>query len=354
MRKVTIYYDKDSVLNHNPQFGTLENGYRLNINFDPNIVLKIPNHNGEHFKMVKKFDTCNPTIKYLLSEPFKQNFLQRIFRIRPKSFSPRNCHGCTMLVSDDICPICGTEFGEDNFYKYVHLIDNSVNDSDTTYITHTSCSAIMNATNLVCQMVEDMAKKETYNGFAVVRPPGHHASYVKSEGFCLINNIAICAEYAILLGFKKIFIFDFDAHHGNGTQNIFYRRNDVFYCSMHTLDAYPKTGHPEEIGVLSGRYYNLNIIVPKGVSDEAYVGEFKSKVLPAIIKYNPDLILLSAGFDGLKSDPMSIMNLTPNCYTEIIKSLTKLNIKIGIVLEGGYNVENLSICINRCIEQLQI
>lgn len=351
-----LYYDPNLVTNHNSGFGCLERGSRVNINFtqyvEKGFHLCLPQNNPDYLKILEKIHKNNPLVKYLTSESFTPNFFEKIFGIKPKSLTFRNCHGCTIATDDFICPICNTVNNDEKFYKYAHRIDPNISDSDTTYITHTSYLAIKNSVSLVCQMALDVSKKLIYNAFAVVRPPGHHASNDKSEGFCLVNNIAICAEYALTLGFNRIFIFDFDAHHGNGTQKIFYSTNKVFYSSMHTIEAYPKTGLVEEIGIYDGEGYNLNVIVTKGIATPEYLDIYRSKILPKISIYNPDLILVSAGFDGLQSDPMQIMNLTPECYGDIVKSLVSLNIPLCMVLEGGYNVSDLEKCIDVCLNEL--
>lgn len=346
-----IYYDTNSQNNHNPNFGSLECGERIKIDISvyekKGLKIVCPIIKPVYLEICKKIHSDNPIFQYILSKPFKKNILQKIIGIDPSSMKQRNCHGCTMHLTQNICPICGTKKSGNNFFEFAYMLDPNIIDSDTTYITHTSYNAICSAISLVCQMVENKN-----NGFAIIRPPGHHASNNKSEGFCLVNNVAVCAEYAQQLGRKKIFIFDCDAHHGNGTQNIFYSTNKVFYCSVHTSEAYPKTGMENEKGVGEGEGFNLNIIVPKGINSNDYVEIFSKKVLPVIINYGPDLILVSAGFDGLETDPMKLMKLTPGCYGKITSQLVKLNKQVCMVLEGGYDIENIPKCIEFCINEL--
>jgi len=353
---VSIYYDDKSTKYHDPNFGSLECGTRTNINITYFISKRYrivyPKKKSIHFKFLKKLHQNNNLVKYLSKTSFDQNLLQKILRQKSKNITTRNCHGCTSATSDNKCELCGTEIKEVNFFKYAHIIDNRILDSDTTYITHNSYALIKNVINLVCSMVSDIYTKKTNHGFAIVRPPGHHASFNLSGGFCLVNNIAICAEYARFIGFKNIFIFDFDAHHGNGTQEIFYNRKDVYYCSMHTATAYPKTGLENEIGNEEGSGYNLNIIVQKNIDTDSYLEIFRSKVVPTIAKYCPDLILISAGFDGLATDPMAIMKLTPTCYGEIIETLVNFEVPIGMVLEGGYDTKELPKCYDICLKKL--
>lgn len=345
---VLIFYDPAAVTNHNPRFGSLECGDRVKITeFSDNYKIIYPRPKPIYQKILNKIHRENPVIKFLLKKPFELSAVLKCLGLKRMESLPRNCHKCTFPITSDICPVCHTLFDSERMYRFIYGMDSNIPDSDTTYITPTSLSAINSAVSLVCQMVE--SKK---NAFAIIRPPGHHASGQISGGFCLVNNIAVGAEYALTIGFKKIFIFDFDAHHGNGTQNIFYHRRDVYYCSIHTIDAYPKTGNEDETGTADGDGFNLNIIVPKKICTENYLQIFESKVLPAIKSYDPDLILVSAGFDGLESDPMAIMNLTSDCYGEITKSLVKFGKPVQMVLEGGYNLNELPKCIEICIKNL--
>ena len=354
--RISIYCDPHMIVWHNPNFGSMENGERVHIDisyyYNKGYTIIYPKPNDIYFDMLKYIHGNNVVFNFLSSDIFKKNILHKILQTEPKSMTNRNCHGCTAQTNSKKCSICGIHKNTDKFFRYVYTIDKNICDADTTYITHTSYAAIKNATSLVCQMVKDVSNKKTKHGFALVRPPGHHASHDKSQGFCLVNNIAVCAHYATTLGLKKVFIFDFDAHHGNGTQEIFYHRKDVFYCSIHTAEAYPKTGAIDETGINDGVGYNLNLVVPKNINTEDYLDIFSSKVKSTIAEYDPDLILVSAGFDGLESDPMTIMNLTPKCYGEMVRTLVKFNVPVCMVLEGGYNVPDLHKCYAICIGEL--
>ena len=357
MQNCTIYYDPDAVDNHEAGTDSMECGSRVKLDItkyqEQGFKIVYPKNQKKYFKFAKSLHKNNQVFKYLSSNPFEQNIIQKIFKIKPTQKKVRNCHGCTSVTCKTTCEICQTTINNDKFYKYAHLIDSNIIDSDTTYLTPTSLTAIKNSVSLVCQMIDDMAMLLTRTGFAIIRPPGHHACASKSGGFCLINNIAIAAEYAtVVYGLKKIFIFDFDAHHGNGTQNIFYERNDVFYCSIHTIDAYPRSGLESETGVSAGVGYNLNIIVDRGIDGDSYLEIFNSRVMGAIYDYEPDLILVSAGFDGLESDPMRIMKLSISTYKSIVNILSKCECYLGLVLEGGYNLEDLPQCYDICLKEL--
>lgn len=366
-KNTTIYCDIALSQWHNPEFGSLENGNRviIDVNFYRNAGYNITFASPDlvkHSDILKTTHGTNPLFNYLSTTKFDKTWFEKILRLDSHNTKSRNCHGCTTFTRANVCATCNTHRDTRYFFLYAHVIDNNILDSDTTYITHNSYKAIIYSTSLVCQMIDDICNvhnrnyhdKNIKHGFALVRPPGHHASQDKSQGFCLVNNIAVCAEYALQSNYnvKKIFIFDFDAHHGNGTQEIFYNRSDVYYCSMHTLDFYPKTGLESEKGQGSGDGYNLNIVVKKNITTDEYLAIVYTKVLTEIIQYNPDIILISAGFDGLISDPMKIMNLTYDCYGSIVNILKNVGVPIGMILEGGYDLEELSNCYDVCIKTL--
>lgn len=351
-KNVRIYFDPKSKKYHNPEFGNMECGRRVDFCLEKyklqNYFLVFPKNNLDQ-NLIIEFFGKNIVVKYLSETNLDLNSMKSSTKAL---FLNRNCHGCTTETQSEICHICKTVFDKNNFYKYVYTLDSTIADSDTTYYTHTTLVILRNAVNLVCQMIDDLQYHKTKYGFAIIRPPGHHATYNKSTGFCIINNIAVCANYALKIGFTKIFIFDFDAHHGNGTQEIFYKKSNVFYCSIHTLESYPKTGLPTEKGIEDGTGFNLNIVVQKNICTKDYICVFKENVLPAIFSYKPDLILISAGFDGLETDPMQIMNLTIDSYTDMLVSLKQFNLPMGLVLEGGYDIENLHKCFDACLKVL--
>lgn len=185
------------------------------------------------------------------------------------------------------------------------------------------------------------------NGFCVVRPPGHHAESNRAMGFCLFNNVAIAARFAVNnLGFKRVFIIDWDAHHGNGTQNAFYTDSDVFYSSLHQFPCYPGSGDFHEIGRRAGEKFTLNFPLARLEGDEKYLSIFKEQLIPALVKYQPDLIIISAGFDAHEKDHLVSMNVTSEGFYNMTRMVCEAadqacNGKILSVLEGGYNLEAL-------------
>ena len=195
--------------------------------------------------------------------------------------------------------------------------------------------------------------QEFFNGskqsFALVRPPGHHATPNKAMGFCLFNNIAIGACYALKRN-MKVFILDFDLHHGNGTQEIFYGNSNVFYLSLHQYPWYPGTGSLEEIGIGEGKGFNVNIPLPVHTSDESYLKAIDEIALVLIEQFKPDLLMVSAGYDSHQLDPLGMLNLSTRCYYDITKRLVDKAKGIIYVLEGGYNLEALSNSVYACMQ----
>ena len=183
--------------------------------------------------------------------------------------------------------------------------------------------------------------------FSLVRPPGHHATYDKGHGFCFFNNLAIAVKYQLALG-KRVFILDIDSHHGDGTQSIFYESPDVFYCSIHQLHTYPFTGSPTETGKGSGLGTTMNLPMVAGAGDREFL-RLVDTALDAALKFNPDIIAVSAGFDGYHNDRLLNLNMTEMAYYECAYKLRKQFKNIFAVLEGGYH-QQLRTCVNMFID----
>ena len=233
--------------------------------------------------------------------------------------------------------------------NYIKFVENSFPnkglvflDGDTI-ISPGSKKAAIDAVGSVIAAIDGVESKEFKNAFCAVRPPGHHATRDKGMGFCVYNNIAVGAQYLLnKFSLKKVAIFDLDIHHGNGTQDIFYNNPNVFYISTHQYPFYPGTGSEGE----KGKYNNiLNIPLPSGTNSEEYLNALET-VLKKLKDFNPDFILLSAGFDAHKHDPIGQFNLESNDFYTITKRVLEISRlccegKVVSILEGGYDLNAL-------------
>ena len=197
------------------------------------------------------------------------------------------------------------------------------------------------------KLLDSIAAADFRNGFALVRPPGHHAMSDRAMGFCLFNTVAIGAHHLKRhYGVKRILIMDWDVHHGNGTQDAFYQDPSVLYLSTHQYPYYPGTGAIGEVGVGKGEGYTVNVPLPVGCGDEEYLRVFKEIVIPVVNKYEPEWILVSAGFDPHKRDPLGGMVVTEKGFGVMGSLLLDLaekqaGGKIAFLLEGGYDLTAL-------------
>jgi acetoin utilization deacetylase AcuC-like enzyme len=194
--------------------------------------------------------------------------------------------------------------------------------------------------------------------FVIARPPGHHAERLQAMGFCFFNTIACVAEWIReAAGIERVFIFDFDVHHGNGTQHLFEERDDVYYASIHRFPFYPGTGASHENGVGAGRGYTLNIPLDGGLGDPAYLRATEDQVVRAIDDYRPDAILLSSGFDAHRRDPLGGMRVTEEAYGEITRRVVEAAERhcagrVLSLLEGGYDMEGLAASVDEHVRAL--
>jgi len=220
-----------------------------------------------------------------------------------------------------------------------------------TYVCKGSYDIARLAAGGLYKVCREVIQGKADNGFALVRPPGHHATSTRSMGFCLFNNVALAAHHLSKEN-KRILIFDHDVHHGNGTQEIFYGRDDVLYQSIHLFPHYPGTGKVDEIGEGQGRGYTVNAPLTHGIGDEV-VKEIMSEIMfPIARQFKPDLIIISAGFDSHHADMLGGLSLTANIYPWFVENFRKIQPRIVCSLEGGYNYEWLSKCIAVEIEGL--
>ena len=209
------------------------------------------------------------------------------------------------------------------------------------------------------RLLDAMAAAECANGFALVRPPGHHALKNRAMGFCLFNTIAIGTRYLKQVhGAKRVLIVDWDVHHGNGTQEAFYDDASVLFISTHQFPYYPGTGAIDEIGANGGKGYTINIPLPAGCADAEYLRVFQEIVVPASDKFEPEWILVSAGFDSHRRDPLGGMNLTEEGFGAMAQILLRLaerhaGGKIAFLLEGGYDLAALNNSVAAVLNTMQ-
>jgi acetoin utilization deacetylase AcuC-like enzyme len=220
-------------------------------------------------------------------------------------------------------------------------------DPDTYVVPRSFDAALMAAGGLV-RAVEAVLAGEIDNGFALVRPPGHHATPTRAMGFCLFNNVAVAAQAALAVGkAERVFIVDFDVHHGNGTEEVFASDPAVFYASTHQYPHYPGTGHWSETGIGAGEGTVLDVSLPPGVGDAGYAQIFAELVWPLTERFRPDLILVSAGYDAHWNDPLAQMNLSLSGYAWLGRELVNMaqqscGGRIVFALEGGYQLDVLA------------
>jgi acetoin utilization deacetylase AcuC-like enzyme len=217
-----------------------------------------------------------------------------------------------------------------------------------TIVSPGSYKAALYAAGGVISAVDAVLNGDVNYAFALVRPPGHHAAAGEAMGFCLFNNVAVAAKYALQKpGVERIAIIDFDVHHGNGTQSAFYGNPSVLYVSTHESPLYPGTGAAEERGSGVGEGTNVNIPLPGGSGDAEYLRAFTEIIIPAVKRFNPDLMLVSAGYDPHWADGLAYMQVTVTGFARmvgIIKGLADelCGGKLVLALEGGYNLEALA------------
>ncbi len=237
-----------------------------------------------------------------------------------------------------------------DFVRAVSQQGGGLLDRGDTYATPESYELASLAVGSCCLALDEIMTGKVKNGFALVRPPGHHAERDHISGFCLFNNIAAAARQAqINHKVKRVMILDFDVHHGNGTQDIFFEDDSVLFISMHLFAPffYPGVGNLHEIGTRKGKGYTINIPFPPGVGDKGYLQILHEYVDPLVGRFNPDLMLVSVGFDAHWQDPLAMAGLSLTGYAKFAQTLIQMAAKycddrILFVLEGGYQLEVLS------------
>ncbi len=236
--------------------------------------------------------------------------------------------------------------------RYIQLVASTADHACTmldpdTYACSKSYETAKLAAGGVLAAVDKVLGGTVDNSFAFIRPPGHHAESNRAMGFCLFNNVAIAAKYALKKHrLEKALIIDWDLHHGNGTQHSFYERADVLYFSTHQFPYYPGTGFFNEVGDGAGKGFTVNVPLSPGPGDAEYMQIFEEILEPVALEYKPDIVLVSAGFDIYYRDPLGGMQVTPAGFANLAKIVLEFakeicQGKVVFVLEGGYHLDGL-------------
>ncbi len=299
MRKTAILKD-DLFLEHNPGFDHVESPDRLRVIYEQ---LRSPAASKNFL-----FPQCKPASKETLALNHTAAHIARVAATAGKTFA---------------------------------VLDPDTHTSPRSY------EAACLAAGAVVQATELVVRSEADNAFALVRPPGHHAEADRTSGFCLFNNIAIAAHFALAeLKLERILIVDWDLHHGNGTQHSFYATDKVLYFSTHQFPYFPGTGSLAETGTGKGEGYTINVPLPGGQDDLAFARIFNELLVPVTRAFKPECIMVSAGFDTYMADPLGTMSVTADGFAYMARVLRELadelcQGRLVFALEGGYNYEGL-------------
>ncbi len=246
------------------------------------------------------------------------------------------------VTTGDLCRVHDSAYVE----SILSLRGKNVPLDGDTAVSPRSVEAALYAAGAVKAGVRAVLEKTCDIAFCPIRPPGHHAESNRAMGFCLFNNVAVGAAYALAeMNLKRVMIIDPDVHHGNGTQHIFYDRADVFYFSIHQYPFFPGTGAAEETGSREGAGHTVNVPLPPGMGDREYLYVVERLLCPLIADYRPELVLFSAGFDAHILDPLGQMDVSNEgfraMFETVLHTLEDLAIPSVFALEGGYSLEAL-------------
>ena len=220
-----------------------------------------------------------------------------------------------------------------------------------------SYEAALRAAGGACALVEALLGGGERTGFSVLRPPGHHAEFERAMGFCLFANVAVAARHALdSLGASRVFVLDWDVHHGNGTNTIFHESRELLFCSIHQYPFWPGSGPLEDVGAGEGEGFSVNLPVPAGTGEDAFLSLVEHVCAPAVRQFRPDLILISAGYDAHSEDPLGGLALETASYSAMTRQLRalgdELGAPVGAVLEGGYDLGALADSVAATMEAL--
>ncbi len=220
-----------------------------------------------------------------------------------------------------------------------------------TYFSPDSWEVALLAAGATVELATRVASGALDGGAAFVRPPGHHATRDTAMGFCLINNVAVAAAVLRASGARPA-IFDWDVHHGNGTESIFAADPDVLYLSTHEWPQYPGTGPASYTGIGRGVGATVNVPLPAGTDGAAYLAAYRARIAPALEKFRPDVLLVSAGFDAHRDDPLGGLALDEATYVEVLADLRRIQPRTALVLEGGYDLPAIARSSVRVVQAL--
>ncbi|OGW37926.1 MAG: acetoin utilization protein [Nitrospirae bacterium GWD2_57_9] len=248
---------------------------------------------------------------------------------------------------DDVCLVHSP-----SYIEKISACGTAELDPDT-YVSTDSFPAALHAAGAVMEAVDRCRQGEIERAFCAVRPPGHHAEAGQAMGFCIINNVAVGARYARNLGYGRVFIIDFDAHHGNGTQHIFEDDDSVFYFSTHQHPYYPDTGKDMDRGTGKGLGFTYNVPIAAGSGNRDYLYVYQD-ILPGVMhRFQPDIVLVSAGYDIHVNDPHADIRVSHEGVRAIVQSILCCSpVPVVFTLEGGYDLASLGDCVRITIEEM--
>ena len=268
-------------------------------------------------------------------------------------FSLREAPAVDLEVLDAVHPL-----------RYVHAVrevseaGGGAFDPDTV-ASAGSYEAALHAAGGACALADALVVREAPFGFCGLRPPGHHAEPSRAMGFCLFNNVAVAARHALdTLGVSRVFVFDWDVHHGNGTNDVFHSDPSVLFASIHQSPLYPGTGPLADVGSGPGEGFSLNLPVPPGSGEDEWLALVEHVVVPAARQFEPELVLVSAGFDAHRDDPLADCRLSAESFAAMalwVRALgEEVGAPVGAVLEGGYDLRALAASVAAALEAFAV